>query len=227
MPREKILAGVVRLLEATLIRVGNDEYARINESFGLTTLRKRHAKVDGARIRFQFNGKGGQEHDLDLLDRRLATVVKACLEIPGYELFKYVDDDGERRDVGSGDVNDYLREITGEDFTAKDFRTWGGTLLAGQHLAGCPLCDTDAEAQEYIRQAIEVVAEQLGNTAAVCRQSYVHPAVPDAYPDGTLSRIFHECAETVEPESPHDLDCEETAVLMLLQERPAGDLIEG
>lgn len=186
VPREKVLAAVVRLLETTLIRVGNDEYARENDSFGLTTMRDEHAEVKGAKIKFRFRGKSGKEHDIELSDPRLAKIVKRCQDLPGEELFQYVDEDGTVRDVASGDVNDYLREITGEDFTAKDFRTWNGTVLAAVTLGECEPCETQTQLKKNIIATVKQVAERLGNRPATCRKYYVHPAVLDSYSAGEL-----------------------------------------
>ncbi|MGE0450413.1 MAG: DNA topoisomerase IB [Vicinamibacterales bacterium] len=185
LPREKVLAAVVQLLEKTLIRVGNDEYARQNGSVGLTTMRDGHARVHGGTVRFEFRGKSGVEHAVELDDRRLARIVKACRDLPGQELFQYVDVGGQRQAVGSGDVNDYLRRISGQDFTAKDFRTWAGTVLAAQALAAGEPHVTPAQAKRHIAQAIGAVAARLGNTKTVCRACYVHPAILEAYVDGT------------------------------------------
>jgi DNA topoisomerase I len=183
LPRAKVLAAVVRLLEKTLIRVGNEEYAKQNGSVGLTTMRDHHAKVKGSKLRFEFRGKSGIQHAIDLADARLARIVKACRDLPGYELFQYIDDSGRRIAIDSADVNAYLREISGEDFTAKDFRTWAGTVLTSQHLSSVRFSSI-AEAKRNIIQAVTVVAKQLGNTKAVCRKSYIHPAIFDAYLDG-------------------------------------------
>jgi DNA topoisomerase-1 len=190
LPRPKVLATVVQLLEKTLIRVGNDEYARANQSFGLTTLRDGHVKVNGTALRFEFRGKSGKAHTVDLQDRRLAGVVRRCRDLPGYELFQYVDDTGQRQVVDSGDVNAYLREITERDFTTKDFRTWAGTVLALEILRECGPCRTKKEAQQKIVSAIDRIAWRLGNTRAVCRKSYVHPLVLEAYASGALARAF-------------------------------------
>jgi DNA topoisomerase-1 len=184
LPRERVLAAVVQLLEKTLIRVGNEEYARQNRSFGLTTMRDKHTTIAGATLRFVFRGKSGIEHSVGLRDARLARIVKACRELPGYELFGYVDGNGERQVIDSADVNAYLREISGEDFTAKDFRTWAGTVLAAKALAGVRMFASNAEAKRNIVSAIESVAKRLGNTKTVCRKCYIHPAVFDAYLDG-------------------------------------------
>jgi DNA topoisomerase-1 len=224
MPREKVLATVVRLLETTLIRVGNGEYARTNESFGLTTMQNQHADVRGAKIYFEFRGKGGVEHEIDVRDPRLARIVAQCQDLPGQELFTYLDDDGTPRDVGSGDVNEYLREISGQDFTAKDFRTWAGTALAAQALQEFEDFDSQAAAKRNITQAIERVAERLGNTKSVCRKCYVHPAVIDAYLDRTLVQTLQARTERELRDSIGTLPAEEAAVLALLQQRMEREL---
>jgi DNA topoisomerase-1 len=193
--REKVLALIVQLLEKTLIRVGNDEYAKQNRSFGLTTLRDAHVNVQRGRVKFTFRGKSGVEHDIELDDPRLARIVKACRDIPGYELFQYYDEDGVRQTVGSGDVNAYLKEITGEDYTSKDFRTWAGTVLAAELLRGFDPCKSQTEAKRNIVRAIEDVSKRLGNTKAVCRKSYIHPDVLDAYSDGSLLKIVEKQPE--------------------------------
>jgi DNA topoisomerase I len=186
MPREKVLAGIVRLLELTLIRVGNEEYARLNRSFGLTTLRDRHARATSTGVRFRFRGKSGQLYEVGIRDWRLARLVRRCQDLPGQELFQYVDVDGEIRDVRSEDVNAYLREAAGIDVTAKDFRTWAGTVAAYRALRGeDPPANTRA-ARKAIVRAMRETAERLGNTPAVARQAYVHPAVIDAYADGAV-----------------------------------------
>jgi DNA topoisomerase-1 len=192
LPREKVLAAVVRLLETTLIRVGNEEYARANASFGLTTLRDGHVEVGATRVRFAFTGKSGREHEVDFRDRRVARIVGRCRDLPGHALFQYVDEDGEPRPVDSGDVNAYLQEITGEPFTAKDFRTWFGTVLAARYLLASEAAEGDAARKSAVLRAIEAVAERLGNTPAVCRKSYIHPAVIDRYLDGTLDDLARE-----------------------------------
>ena len=219
-PREKVLALVVSLLEATLIRVGNDEYARDNGSFGLSTFKNRHVTVRGAEIRFRFRGKAGKEHEIGVQDRRLARLVRKCQEIPGQELFQYLDADGVRQDVTSGDVNDYLREISGEDFTAKDFRTWAGTVAASMALREFLEIDDEAGRKKAIVAAIEEVAGQLGNTPAVCRACYVHPDVIDSYLDGTLVDALSARARGA-GRGAHALRPEEAAVLGLLQARLA------
>jgi DNA topoisomerase-1 len=184
LPREKVLAAVVRLLEKTLIRVGNDEYAKANGSVGLTTMQDRHARINGAKVRFEFRGKSGVRHAIDLHDRRLARIVKACRDLPGQELFQYLDANGQRQAVGSADVNAYLRETCGESFTSKDFRTWAGTVLAAHELAAAERPQSAAHAKRNIVRAVACVAAQLGNTKAVCRKSYIHPAIFDAHLTG-------------------------------------------
>jgi DNA topoisomerase-1 len=186
LPQRKVLAAVVQLLEKTLIRVGNDEYARTNKSFGLTTLLDKHAKVSSSAVRFRFKGKSGKEHDVQLSDPRLARIIRNCQELPGSQLFQYVGDDGAVHDVGSSDVNEYLRSAMGQSFTAKDFRTWFGTVLAAQALQEFEHVASKTRAEKNVLTAVEAVAKVLGNTRTVCRGSYVHPAVPAAYLDGAL-----------------------------------------
>lgn len=184
LSRNKVLATIVQLLERTFIRVGNAEYARENKSFGLTTMQDRHVKVKGAKLRFRFRGKSGREHDVDLTDRRVAKIVARLQDLPGQELFQYVDEQGEVRNVTSQDVNDYLREITGQDFSAKDFRTWAGTVLAAIALNALGGFETQKQAKANIKEAIGAVARILGNTPAICRKCYVHPAILEAYLQG-------------------------------------------
>jgi DNA topoisomerase-1 len=186
LPRDKVLAAVARLMELTLIRVGNTEYARQNRSFGLTTLRDQHARITPTGAIFEFRGKSGKTHRTGFRDRRLARIVKACQDLPGQRLFQYIDDDGVQRTVESADVNAYLREALGDDFSAKDFRTWAGTLSAARALAMNPECDSAAEAKRHIATCVKAVAGLLGNTAAVCRSAYIHPVVLKAYEDGAL-----------------------------------------
>jgi DNA topoisomerase-1 len=186
LSREKVLAAVVRLLELTLIRVGNDEYAKTNKSFGLTTLRDRHAKITSSGAVFEFRGKSGKVHSTGFRDRRLARIVKACQDIPGQRLFQYVDEDGQRRAVESADVNAYIRQAMGEDFSAKDFRTWAATVSAAHALVLNPDCAGPGAAKRNVNLCVKAVAGLLGNTAAVCRSSYIHPLVLQAYEDGTL-----------------------------------------
>ncbi len=187
LPREKVLATVVRLLEKTLIRIGSDTYAKENRSFGLTTLRRRHVEVSGSKLTFEFRGKSGVEHSVAITDRRLASIVQHCQTLPGQELFQYLDDDGRRQDVDSGDINSYLREITGQDFTAKDFRTWAGTMYAATALRDMGPAETQREIQANIVRAVDLVAERLGNTREVCRKYYVHPRVIEAYHKGLVA----------------------------------------
>lgn len=186
LPREKVLATVIRLLESTFIRVGNDEYTRDNGSFGLTTLRDQHVTIRGARVRFRFRAKSGKTREVDLTDRRLARIVHRCQALPGEELFQYLDEEGEQQTIGSEDVNGYLREVSGEEFTAKDFRTWAGTMLAVAALRDAEPAATAAERKSRINAAIDQVAEQLNNTRAVCRKYYIHPAILETYQAGTL-----------------------------------------
>ena len=219
LPREKVLATVVKLLETTLIRVGNEEYAKDNKSYGLTTIRNRHVDVHGAHVHFEFRGKSGVDHAVDLDDERLAKVIRRCQELPEQELFEYVDDDGTRHHVGSSDVNAYLHEVTGEHFTAKDFRTWAGTTLAAMALQEFEAFDTEAQAKRNVLAAIEVVAKRLGNTRTVCRKCYVHPAVVDLYMEGTLVESLKQRLAVRLKRSLHNLKPEEAAVMALLQER--------
>jgi DNA topoisomerase I len=221
LTREKVLATVVHLLETTLIRVGNDDYARTNKSYGLTTLRDPHVRIEGAALTFRFKGKSGKTWDVSLKDRRVARIVKACQDLPGQELFQYVDQDGTQRDVTSSDVNAYLREITGEDFTAKDFRTWAGTVLAALALREFESFDSEAGAKRNIRAAIESVAGRLGNTPTICRKCYIHPEVLDCYLEGGLLLQVKDAVESELSEDLSDLRPEEAAVLGLLQARLA------
>jgi DNA topoisomerase-1 len=218
LPREKVLATVVQLLEKTLIRVGNDEYARSNRSYGLTTMRDGHVEVKGHRVRFSFRGKSGVEHEIDLNDRRLARIVGQCRELPGYELFQYIDEDGQRQTVGSEEVNAYLKDITGQDLSSKDFRTWAGTVLAAQLLREFEAFTSNAEAKRNILAAVEMVARRLGNTKAVCRKCYIHPAVFDAYMDGSMLETIAQRAREVS-RAVDRLTAGEAAVLRLLKRR--------
>lgn len=227
IPRQKVLAAIVRLLESTLIRVGNDEYVRQNGSYGLTTIRNRHAQVRGSKVRFDFRGKSGVEHEIDVDDPRLAKVVRRCQDLPGQELFAYVGDDGEVYDVGSEDVNDYLREIAGQDFTAKDFRTWAGTALAAQALQEFKDFDSQAAAKRNLTRAIERVAQRLGNTKAVCRKCYIHPAVIDAYLDRSLAETIRRRAARELHGRLGQMSGEEAAVLALLERRMRRELAGG
>ena len=219
LPREKVLATVVHLLESTLIRVGNDDYVKQNKSYGLTTLRNKHVKVDGSELRFEFKGKSGKTWNLQVKDRRIAKIVRACQELPGQDLFQYIDEDGVQRDVTSADVNAYLKEITGKDVTAKDFRTWAGTVLAALALKEFETFDTQAKAKKNVRAAIERVASKLGNTPTICRKCYVHPEIMSSYVEGSLLLEVKKEVESELREELAGLKPEEAAVLSLLEAR--------
>jgi DNA topoisomerase I len=222
LTRDQVLATVIRLLDRTLIRVGNDEYARENRSFGLTTLRRRHVKVHGGAVRFSFRGKSGVEHNVAIVDPRLAKIIQRCQDLPGFELFQYMDEAGKRQAITSDDVNEHLREITGRDVTAKDFRTWGGTMHAAIALQAMGTPASRREADRNILRALDVVRERLGNTRTVCRKYYVHPALLDAYrmgrtvtlPEGNVKRYLRRQREAA-------LRRDEVAVLQFLQEELA------
>jgi DNA topoisomerase-1 len=196
--------------------VGNEEYARQNGSIGLTTMKDGHATISGRRVRFRFRGKSGIQHEIQLDDRRLARIVKACRDLPGQELFQYVDDSGHVQDIGSTDVNAYLRAITGHDFTAKDFRTWAGTVLAARALAEIDSFRSTAEARRNVVRAIESVAKRLGNTKAVCRKCYIHPAILDSYLDGATVRTIRTRARLLPDPM---LDETERGVVRMIQTR--------
>ena len=219
LPREKVLATLVCLLQMTMMRIGNEEYARSNHSYGLSTLRNRHVHVDGSAVQFKFRGKSGVHHVVTVDDRRLARIVKRTRELPGQELFQYVDADGVQHSVGSADVNDYLRAITGEDYTAKDFRTWSGTVLAALALQERAVAACEADARKNIVQAIAQVASRLGNTPAICRKCYVHPAVLDAYLDGAVVAAPACDGADAAAATPTGLQAHEAAVLALLRAR--------
>ncbi len=219
LPRAKVLATIVKLLETTLIRVGNEEYAKSNQHYGLTTIHNDHVDVHGSHIHFEFRGKSGVDHAIDLTDKRLADVIHQCQELPEQELFEYVDHDGTRHHLGSHDVNAYLQEITGQPFTAKDFRTWAGTTLAAMALQEFEAFDSQAQAKKNVVAAIEAVSKKLGNTRSVCRKCYVHPAVFEIYMEGTLAESLKERLEQKLKRSLHSLKPEEAAVMSLLQER--------
>lgn len=224
LPREKVLATVVRLLETTLIRVGNEEYARTNRSFGLTTMRDRHVAVTDSTLRFDFRGKSRVLHKIDLSDRRLAKIVRKCRDLPGQELFQYLDGDGHTHTIESADVNAYLREISGLDITAKDFRTWAGTVLAAIALREFESFDSKAQAKKNVVSAIESVAERLGNTPTVCRKCYIHPEIIESYLDGSMLESLKQVADQELAASLEDLKPEEAAVLALLQQRLAREV---
>jgi DNA topoisomerase-1 len=214
LPRRKVLAAVVSLLESTCIRVGNEEYARSNRSFGLTTLQDRHVEISGSKLRFEFRGKSGKTHQVSVNDRRLARIVQRCQALPGEDLFQYVDGDGARQAIGSGDVNDYIREISGEEFTAKDFRTWAGTILAVGALTEIGPWTSQSQGKSNVLKAIDRVAEQLNNTRAVCRKYYVHPAVFESYLAGTLLEGLQNGTDKA---AWSELEPEEASVVRLLR----------
>jgi len=221
LTRRQILATVVRLLDKTLIRVGNDEYARENRSYGLTTLRGRHVEVRGTKLRFSFRGKSGINHTVAISDRRLARIVQRCQDLPGQELFQYLDAEDRRQTISSDDVNAYLREITGRDITAKDFRTWAGTMLAARELRTIGPAASQRQAKQNILRAVDAVAERLGNTRAVCRKYYIHPALQEAYLNGRTARIpdGSSTRQVRQRRSPPALRRDEVAVLQLLEQQ--------
>jgi DNA topoisomerase I len=221
LPREKVLATVVHLLETTLIRVGNDDYAKQNNSYGLTTLKTRHVAIDGNEVRFRFTGKSGKQWSLRVKDRRIAKIISACQELPGQELLQYIDRDGNPQDVTSSDVNAYLKEITGKEITAKDFRTWAGTVLAAMALNEMQSFDSAAQAKRNLRTAIENVSARLGNTPTICRKCYVHPDVLTSYLDGKLVLGIKAAVENELRDALAGLQPEEAAVLAMLRGRLA------
>jgi DNA topoisomerase-1 len=221
LQRKKILATIVRLMEMTFIRVGNMEYARENQSYGLTTMRSRHVTVKGSTLTFNFKGKSGVQHTIDVSDRRMAKIVKTCRDIPGYELFQYLDDDGNRHAVDSTDVNDYLSAITDQHFTAKDFRTWAGTVLTCVMLLEFEAYESATQAKKNVIQAIKSVAKLLGNTPSVCRKCYVHPAVLDSYLSGAMIETIKQLGETKGATSASALRHDEAAMMHLLQQHSA------
>ena len=219
LPRERVLATIVQLLERSLIRIGNEEYARENKSFGLTTMQDRHVDVKGSKLRFRFRGKSGRQHEVDVTDRRIARIVSKLQDLPGQSLCQYVNDEGNVRDITSQDVNEYLREITGEDFTAKDFRTWAGTVLAAIALNAAGEFETKKQAKANIKNAIEAVAKILGNTPAICRQCYIHPAILEAYLNGNcVNGLKRKAGQDLERKG-IDLGSAQAAVLKLLRGR--------
>jgi DNA topoisomerase-1 len=217
LPREKVLAVIVQLLEKTLIRVGNEEYARENKSYGLTTILDEHVTFNKGVVKFEFRGKSGVDHSILLRDARLAKIIKQCQDLPQQELFAYLDEDGNEVDVKSNDVNDYIREISGQHFTAKDFRTWNATVLAAKALREFEKFNSKAQAKKNVIRAVEEVAKRLGNTRSVCRKSYIHPAVLEAYIDGSLLDTLEQRAKD-EMKNLHSMTPEEAAVLAFLQE---------
>ena len=225
LPREKVVATVVWLLGNTFIRIGNREYARANRSFGLTTLRNRHAEINGARVVLHFRGKSGMKHDIEIRNRRLARIIRQCRDVPGYELFQYIDEEGQRQAVRSEDVNTYLRKVTGQDFTAKDFRTWGGTVLAASYLNEIGPAGSQRAAKHNISHAIREVANHLGNRPATCRAYYVHPVIISAYLDGSLNEAFKESVRHNGTEPADGLEEEEIAVLDVLRQHLGEDQV--
>ncbi|MEO6802631.1 MAG: DNA topoisomerase IB [Granulicella sp.] len=220
LPREKVLATIVRLMETTFIRVGNTEYARTNHSYGLTTMHRRHVAIQGATITFSFQGKSGVQHTIDVNDRRIARIVRTCSDTPGYELFEYLDSDGTAHKVDSADVNEYLCAMTDEHFTAKDFRTWAGTVLACSTLREFEAFTSETQAKKNMVQAIASVAAHLGNTPSVCRKCYVHPALLECYTSGTMAEKLEQLVGKKASRSRYALQPEECAVMHLLQLEP-------
>jgi len=219
LPRNKVLATVVQLLERTFIRIGNEEYARENKSFGLTTMKDRHVEVKGAKLRFRFRGKSGREHEVDVTDGRIANIISKLQDLPGQDLFQYVDHEGKVRDITSQDVNEYLREITGEDFSAKDFRTWAGTVLTAIALNAQEEFETPKQAKSNINTAIKAVAKILGNTPAICRKCYVHPAVLENYLDQKSIDGLKQTTEDALEKEDVDPRSSEAAILKFLKSR--------
>jgi len=221
LPRNKVLATVVHLLGRTFIRIGNEEYARENKSFGLTTMQNRHVDVKGAKLSFSFRGKSGVKHEIDVSDRRLANIIRKLQDLPGQDIFQYEDEAGEVRNVTSQDVNDYLQEITGEEFTAKDFRTWAGTVLTAIALGAQGPVEDKTQAKKNIKDAITAVARILGNTPTICRKCYVHPVVLESYLDGDMIEGLKQKTEEALSENLEDLRAEEAAVMSFIQEKLA------
>jgi DNA topoisomerase-1 len=219
LSKPRVVATIVRLLDETGIRVGNDEYARENGSFGLTTMRKRHAEVEGSSVAFRFRGKSGKTTDVDVTDPRVARVLRRCEGLPGQHLFQYVDEDGEPVDVDSDDVNAYLREVAGGDFTAKDFRTWTGTVLAAWALEELGEAGSQTQATRQVVRAVESVAKELGNTPAVCRSAYIHPQVIETHLEGNLAQLLGREADRRVAQGMRGLTAHEAAVLALLRRR--------
>jgi DNA topoisomerase I len=219
LPRDRVLATVVQLLERTFIRVGNEEYARDNKSFGLTTMRDQHVEIKGSKLRFRFRGKSGIQHDVDMTDRRIAKIVGKLQELPGQELFQYVNEEDEQRDITSEDVNNYLQEITAEDFTAKDFRTWAGTVMAAIALQAVGAFETKKQAKANIKNAIGAVSKMLGNTPAICRKCYIHPAILETYLSGASIEGLKQRAKDALESDAIDLREGEAAILKFLQAR--------
>jgi DNA topoisomerase I len=219
LPRDKVLATVVRLLEKTLIRVGNDEYARENKSYGLTTMRRRHIQVTGHTLRFDFRGKSGLMHSVAVTDRRVARIIQHCQELPGQELFQYLDDDGRRQTIDAGDINDYLKRVSGREVTAKDFRTWSGTMLAAFELRTLGPAMNEKEAKTNVVQAVDKVAKRLGNTRAVCRKYYIHPAIIESYLKGSVVPVPPQPTDQKRERPSGALRRDELVVLDFIQNR--------
>ena len=219
LPKRKVLAAIVSLLEKTMMRVGNEEYAKENNSYGLTTLRDGHARIKGGHVTFDFRGKHGIDHHIDLADRRLARIVERCRDLPGQDLFQFVDHDGHQHGIGSDDVNHYLHEISGEEITAKDFRTWAATNLAATTLAELERFDTQAAAKKGVLRAVENVAKKLGNTPAICRKCYIHPAVFEGYLDGSLAEGLKQRADALLDHPAAGLSAQEVALTAFLSRR--------
>ncbi len=217
LTKRKVLAALVRLLESTLIRVGNEEYAKSNRSYGLTTLRDRHAIIEGSKLRFNFRGKSGKDHCIGIRDRRLAGIVRRCQDLPGQELFQYTENGSPPTPIDSSDVNDYIREISGEYFTAKDFRTWAGTLAAAAALEEFGVPPSLTEAKRNVAQVVKQVAERLGNTPSTCRKFYIHPVIIEAYTDGSLPRLLGPIAKKVYALTIHELNEDETSLVEALE----------
>jgi DNA topoisomerase I len=224
LPRAKVLATVLRLLEITLIRVGHAEYTRANHSFGLTTLRDQHVEITGATLRFQFRGKSGKEHQINVRDRHLARIVRRCQDLPGQELFQYEDDEGQRRTIDSADVNAYLQQITGQDFTTKDFRTWAGSRLALEALQAYGACKSLTQGKQHVVEVIKTVAARLGNTPAICRQCYVNPVIIEAYVGGSLLPMLHAIADQDQTSPLPGLSPQEWIALRFLQQISAREV---
>jgi DNA topoisomerase-1 len=221
LSKRQVLAAVVQLLEVSLIRVGNDEYAHENHSYGLTTMKNRHAQIHASTIQFHFRGKSGKEHTVEIHDKRLAKIVRGCRDIPGQDLFQFLDENGQRQHIRSEDVNEYLREISRGDFTAKDFRTWAGTVLAGLALREFQNFDSQAQAKKNLIHAIESVAARLGNTPAICKKCYIHPEILDGYLQGATIQTIQAHAEAELRTGLHHLRPEEAAVVAFVQKRLA------
>jgi DNA topoisomerase I len=218
LPYEKVIATIVRLLDTTLMRIGNEEYARENDSYGMTTMRNQHVDVRGAKVRFHFKGKSGKDHIIDVKDRQLAKIVKKCQDLPGHELFQYMNENGALRTVESSDVNTYLRQVSGQDLTAKDFRTWGGTVVATNALEDLGVFESETQSKKNVVEAIKMTAKQLGNTPAICRKCYVHPGLIDAYLDGSLLNFFKQYDERTKKPAMEGLRPDEARVLAFLEQ---------